>query len=167
MALHKDATAVLKDSAGFRRVTVEPQIAALMGVEGREQRGDSLEVLRAACAAGVKSVSLTWIHTNGLGDLSTDSARKQSLSPKDRAMVREMNRVGIPVNLSHASDWTALQVLANSTASLILSHSSVRALCPTPPERARGSAPRGGRNGGITPVLAISRHTSSATMRVR
>lgn len=161
-ARHPEALAVVEDSASLFQVAGQGRVAALFGVEGAEGLGGSLEVLRAAHAAGVRSVGLTWMHTNALGDASTDSARWQGLSPAGEAFVRELNRLGMLVDLSHASDSAVMDALAIARAPVIFSHSSARALCPAPRNVPDAVLQAVGRNGGVVMVTFVPYFTSPA-----
>lgn len=103
--------------------------AALLGVEGGHAIENSLDVLREFHAAGVRYMTLTWANANDWCGSSGSGARADGLTTFGRQVVREMNRLGMLVDVSHVSDAAFADVLETSTSPVIASHSSARALC--------------------------------------
>ena len=109
------------------------KIAALIGIEGGHAIEDSPRLLRQFFTLGVRYMTLTHSNTNAWAGSSGDEAGKtQGLTPLGRAIVAEMNRLGMIVDISHVSDPTFYDVLAASTAPPFASHSSCRALSNIP-----------------------------------
>ncbi|KAI0258173.1 membrane dipeptidase-domain-containing protein [Gloeopeniophorella convolvens] len=112
------------------------KIAALLGIEGGHQLGNSLGALRQFAALGVRYVTLTHVCHNVFADSSGlfngIKPLHHGLSSFGEALVRELNRLGVLVDLSHTSDETALAALKVSRAPVIWSHSSARALHDIP-----------------------------------
>jgi len=113
------------------------KIAALMGIEGGHAIEDSLRVLRDYYALGVRYMTLTHTNTNGWADSAGDIARADvkhhnGLTPFGKDVVREMNRLGMMVDISHVSDKTFFDALEVSRAPIIASHSDARALANAP-----------------------------------
>jgi len=112
------------------------KISALIGIEGGHQLGNSLGALRQFAALGVRYVTLTHTCHNVFADSSGffDSIEPlhYGLSPFGEILVRELNRLGVLVDLSHTSDDTALAALRISRAPVIWSHSAARALRDIP-----------------------------------
>ncbi len=112
-----------------RNIVASGRIAALMGVEGGYMIEDSIRVLRAFYALGVRYMSLShafnthWADSSGIGD--PISPRHGGLSPFGVEVVKEMNRLGMMVDVSHVADSTFFDALAASEAPVIASHSSV------------------------------------------
>ena len=109
------------------------KIAVLMGLEGGHAIEDSLEVLRDYYALGVRYLTLTHSNTNHWADSSGDMANNKvehhnGLTPFGKDVVREMNRLGMLVDISHVSDKTFWDALEVSTAPVFASHSSSRAI---------------------------------------
>ncbi|KAL0956212.1 hypothetical protein HGRIS_002369 [Hohenbuehelia grisea] len=108
------------------------KIASLLGVEGAHQLGNSIAVLRQYYNLGVRYVTLTHTCHNAFADSCGLAHGKTplhgGLSPLGRALIDEMNRLGVLVDLSHTSDTTAIQALNYSQAPVIWSHSSARAV---------------------------------------
>jgi membrane dipeptidase len=112
-----------------RRAHAQGKIAALMGVEGGHMMGNDLHVLRIFADLGVRYMTLTHFYNDEWADSSTAKAEHNGLTDFGKGVVREMNRQGILVDISHVSDKTFYDALAVSQAPLIASHSSCRALC--------------------------------------
>ncbi|MFD9286964.1 dipeptidase [Streptomyces sp. NPDC060030] len=110
----------------------EGRIASLMGAEGGHSINNSLATLRALHTLGVRYMTLTHNDNTDWADSATDSPRVGGLSEFGREVVREMNRVGMLVDLSHVAATTMRDVLATSVAPVIFSHSSARAVCDHP-----------------------------------
>ena len=100
------------------------KIAALMGVEGGHMIANDLSVLRSYAALGVRYMTLTHSGNDEWADSSTDTAVHNGLTDFGKDVVREMNRLGVMVDISHVSDKTFYDALAVSKAPLIASHSS-------------------------------------------
>jgi membrane dipeptidase len=112
-----------------RRAHAQGKIAALMGVEGGHMIGNDIRVLRIFADLGVRYMTLTHFYNDEWADSSTDKPAHNGLTDFGKEVVREMNRQGILVDISHVSDKTFYDALAISKAPLIASHSSCRALC--------------------------------------
>jgi len=121
---------VLVTTAGeIREARKQGKIAALMGVEGGHMIASDLGVLRSYAALGVRYMTLTHGGNDEWADSSTDTAVHNGLTDFGKDVVREMNRLGVMVDISHVSDKTFYDALSVSKAPLIASHSSCRALC--------------------------------------
>ena len=108
------------------------KIAALMGVEGGHMMGNDLAVLRTFAVLGVRYMTLTHMENNEWADSSTAKPEHNGLTDFGKDVVREMNRLGIIVDISHVADKTFYDALAVSKAPIFASHSSSRALCNAP-----------------------------------
>ncbi|MGG2462615.1 dipeptidase [Streptomyces sp. RGM 3693] len=108
------------------------RIASLMGAEGGHSINNSLATLRAFHTLGVRYMTLTHNDNNDWADSATDTPRHHGLSAFGEEVVREMNRCGMLVDLSHVSPDTMRDALRVSTAPVIFSHSSARAVCDHP-----------------------------------
>jgi membrane dipeptidase len=105
------------------------RIASLVGAEGGHSIGGSLGVLRMLRQLGVRYLTLTHTRNTAWADSATDAAVCGGLSEFGRDVVREMNRIGMLVDLSHVADTTMGDALATTRAPVVFSHSSARALC--------------------------------------
>ncbi|KJY24288.1 membrane dipeptidase [Streptomyces sp. A1547] len=108
------------------------RIASLMGAEGGHSINNSLATLRALHQLGVRYMTLTHNDTIDWADSATDEPRHGGLSDFGREVVREMNRIGMLVDLSHVAATTMRDALAVSAAPVIFSHSSSLAMCDHP-----------------------------------
>jgi membrane dipeptidase len=115
-----------------RRARQEGRIAALMGVEGGHMINSDLAVLRRFASLGVRYMTLTHSGNDEWADSSTDKALHNGLTEFGKDVVREMNRLGVMVDISHVSDKTFYDALEASRAPLFASHSSCRAICDAP-----------------------------------
>jgi membrane dipeptidase len=118
--------------AQVREAKKKGQIAALMGVEGGHMINSDLAVLRKFAGLGVRYMTLTHSGNDEWADSSTDKAAHNGLTDFGKDVVREMNRLGMMVDISHVSDKTFADALAISKAPMIASHSSCRAICDAP-----------------------------------
>jgi membrane dipeptidase len=116
----------------IRQAHKNGKIAALMGVEGGHMINSDLGVLRRYAGLGVRYVTLTHSGNDEWADSSTDKAVHNGLTDFGRNVVREMNRLGVMVDISHVSDKTFYDALEVSRAPLLASHSSCRAICDAP-----------------------------------
>ena len=108
------------------------KIASLIGIEGGHAIDNSLGMLRDVYRLGVRYMTLTHGSTTAWADASTDAPRHGGLSPFGEAVVHEMNRLGMMVDISHVSDGVMSDVARISEAPLFFSHSSARALADHP-----------------------------------
>ncbi|MBI1746289.1 MAG: membrane dipeptidase [Acidobacteria bacterium] len=108
------------------------KIAALMGMEGGHMINNSLGVLRMYAQLGVRYLTLTHGVNTDWADSSGDTLKHNGLTDSGKAVVRELNRLGVMVDISHVSDKTFWDALDVSQAPLIASHSSCRALAEHP-----------------------------------
>ncbi|MBO0917944.1 dipeptidase [Streptomyces laculatispora] len=110
----------------------EGRIASLMGAEGGHSINNSLGTLRALHTLGVRYMTLTHNDNIAWADSATDDPGVGGLSPFGHEVVREMNRTGMLVDLSHVAATTMRDALRTSTAPVMFSHSSARAICDHP-----------------------------------
>ncbi len=112
-----------------RRAHAQGKIAALMGVEGGHMIGNDIRMVRIFSDLGVRYMTLSHFYNTEWSDSSTDKPAHHGLTAFGKEVVREMNRQGMIVDISHVSDKTFYDALEISKAPLIASHSSCRALC--------------------------------------
>ena len=137
VAAHPSEAALCTTAEEVRRAVEEDKIAFLMGVEGGHALGTrqpvkAIERLRELHALGVRYMTITWSNDNPLGHSSTGAQPGRGLTALGRRVVREMNALGIIVDVSHVSDRTASDILDVSTKPVFASHSSARALADHP-----------------------------------
>jgi membrane dipeptidase len=120
---------MLATTAGdVRKAAAEHKVAALMGMEGGHMIDDDLGVLRQYAALGVRYLTLTHFKNNDWADSSTDKPAHNGLTPFGKDVVRELNRLGVMVDISHVADKTFYDALEVTTAPVIASHSSCRVI---------------------------------------
>jgi membrane dipeptidase len=149
--------------ADVRRAKREGKIAILIGVEGGHAIESSLDRLRQLHARGASYLTLTW--NNGLpwagSSIGANATRTGGLTEFGRDVVREMNRLGMLVDLSHVSDSTFFDAIAVSSAPVIASHSSARALSDFPRNLSDDQLRAIARNGGVVNVNFFARFLDS------
>jgi membrane dipeptidase len=119
-------------AADVRRIHRSHRVASLIGIEGGHQINNSLAVLREMYDAGARYMTLTHTRNTAWADSATDAPVHHGLTPFGIEVVREMNRLGMLVDLSHVSPETMRAALGASAAPVIFSHSSARALVDHP-----------------------------------
>jgi N-acyl-D-amino-acid deacylase len=119
-------------AADIERIHTSGKIASLIGVEGGHAIQNSLENLRRLHKLGARYMTLTHSDTLDWADSATDNPRHAGLSPFGEEVVREMNRLGMLVDLSHVSEETMRDALRVTSAPVIYSHSSARAIADHP-----------------------------------
>lgn len=138
--------------ADIRRAKRTGKVAALMGIEGGHAIEDSLPALREFYRLGVRYMTLTWNNTNNWADAGRGEKKHNGLSDFGKDVVREMNRLGMLVDVSHVSDKTMSDALDISKAPIIASHSSARALSDVPRNIPDDLLKRIAKNGGVVQV---------------
>ncbi|NNC12719.1 membrane dipeptidase [Planctomonas sp. JC2975] len=131
------------------------RIACLLGAEGGHQLNDSPAVLRMYAALGVRYLTLTHLRTSPWADSATDEAVHDGLSERGKAYVRELNRIGMLVDLSHVSPATMHAALDVTSAPVIFSHSSARALADNPRNIPDDVLARLSHNGGVAMITFV------------
>jgi membrane dipeptidase len=162
-AVHKTVKAHPNDlmlattAADVRRAAADHKIAALMGMEGGHMINDDLGQLRKFAALGVRYLTLTHFKNNNWADSSTDKPAHNGLTPFGRDVVRELNTLGVMVDISHVADKTFYDVLALTKAPVIASHSSARAIAKHPRNMTDDMMRALAKNGG---VIMINYHAA-------
>lgn len=133
IAKHPDSFVFAITAADIVAAHKHGKIAALMGIEGGHAIENSLRLLRDYQALGVRYMTLTHFNTNDWADSQGDVddpkvTHHNGLTPFGKDVVREMNRLGMMVDVSHTADKTFADVLATTTAPVIASHSGCRAV---------------------------------------
>lgn len=145
----------LATTAGeVRQAKREGTIAALIGVEGGHAIEASLDNLRELHRRGVRYLTLTWNNGNQWAgsSIGVDGTSTGGLTPFGREVVREMNRLGMLVDLSHVSEATFADALATTSRPVIASHSSARALADHPRNLSDDQLRAIARNGGVVAI---------------
>jgi membrane dipeptidase len=132
VARHPNDLVLCTTADEIRHAKAAGKFAVLMGVEGGHMINNSLANLDKFFALSVRYMTLTHTMNTDWADASTDKAAHNGLTDFGKQVVREMNRLGMMVDISHVADKTFYDVLAVSKAPVIASHSSCRALCSAP-----------------------------------
>ena len=138
------------------RIAKQGKIASMLGVEGGHCIENSLQNLKRFYDLGVRYMTLTHSRSLGWADSATDKPSARGLSPFGEEVVREMNRLGMLVDLSHVSPETMKAALRVTKAPVIFSHSSARAICDHPrnvPDDVLRELPK---NGGVVMINFFS-----------
>jgi membrane dipeptidase len=151
-------------AADMEAARSEGRIASLMGAEGGHSIANSLATLRALYALGVRYMTLTHNDNNDWADSATDAPRVGGLSAFGRAVVREMNREGMLVDLSHVAATTMRDALDSTLAPVIFSHSSSRAVCDHPRNIPDDVLERLPANGGMAMVTFVPKFVLQAAV---
>jgi membrane dipeptidase len=151
-------------AADMEAARAEGRIASLMGAEGGHSIANSLATLRALYALGVRYMTLTHNDNNDWADSATDVPRVGGLSAFGRAVVREMNREGMLVDLSHVAATTMRDALDSTLAPVIFSHSSSRAVCDHPRNIPDDVLERLPANGGMAMVTFVPKFVLQAAV---
>jgi membrane dipeptidase len=139
-------------AADVRRIHASGRIASMLGVEGGGQIDGSFSVLRAYRALGASYLTLTHVKTIEWADSATDNPQHDGLTKFGEAVVHELNRLGMLVDLSHVSEDTMIDALRVSKAPVIFSHSSARALDDHPRDVSDKVLKLLAQNGGVIMV---------------
>jgi len=161
---YPDRLALALSSDDIRREYKKGKLASLLGLEGGHAIENSLGALRAYYDLGVRYMTLTHNVTLDWADAALDSARHNGLTPFGDSVVREMNRLGMLVDLSHVSPATMSDALNVTQAPVIFSHSGARALVDVPRNVPDSILRRVTANGGIVMVPFVTGFISPAVM---
>ena len=139
-------------AADVERIVSAGRVASMMGVEGGYSIEEDPANLERLYAAGCRYMTLTHSKSLSWADSATDKPRNGGLTEFGREVIREMNRLGMLVDLSHVSPETMKQALATTQAPVIFSHSSARAICDHPRNVPDDVLPLVKQNGGVIMV---------------
>jgi membrane dipeptidase len=160
IARYPDRLAPAGTADEVERAMESGRVGSLLGIEGGHVIENSLGALRAYYDLGVRSMTLTHGKTIDWADSATDAPRHGGLTRFGEEVVREMNRLGMLVDLSHVSEETMEDALRVSEAPVVFSHSSARAVCDHPrnvPDAVLGKLKA---NGGVVMVTFVNAFVS-------
>ena len=146
---HPAALEIALTGGDLKRIVDGGRVAAVLGIEGGHAIMGDLGVLRDYHRLGVRCMTLTWNNTNDWADSSTDTMRWGGLNEMGREVVREMDRLGMLIDCSHAADSTFFDVLEVTENPVLVSHSCMRALCDVPRNVSDEQLRALGENGGV------------------
>jgi membrane dipeptidase len=150
--LHPNDLMLATTAADIRRAAAEHKIAALMGMEGGHMIDDDVRLLRVYAALGVRYMTLTHFKNNNWADSSTDTSAHNGLTAFGKDVVREMNRLGMMVDISHVADKTFWDVIETTKAPVVASHSSARAIANHPRNMTDDMLRALAKNGGVVMI---------------
>jgi membrane dipeptidase len=150
--LHPNDLMLATTAADIRRAAADRKIAALMGVEGGHMIDEDLGVLRLFAALGVRYLTLTHSLNTTWADSSGDKPAHYGLTPFGKDVVRELNRLGVMVDISHVADKTFFDTIETTRAPVIASHSSCRAISSHPRNMTDDMLRALARNGGVVMI---------------
>jgi membrane dipeptidase len=158
---YPDALELALTAADVERIFAAGRLASLLGAEGGHVIAGSLGVLRMLYTLGVRYLTLTHNANVGWADSATDEPAAGGLTDFGRDVVREMQRIGMLVDLSHVSPDTMRDTLDVAAAPVIFSHSSARALCDSPRNVPDDVLARLAGNGGVCMVTFVPSFVST------
>jgi len=161
-AAYPDDIEIVTSVAQAERSIAAGRIASFLGIEGGHSIAMSLGVLRMLARLGVRTMTLTHNSSLEWADAATDAPRALGLTADGRAIVAEMNRLGVVVDLSHTSEQTQLAALQVSTAPTMFSHSGVASVAAHPRNVSDDVLRRLARTGGVLQVAFVAQFVSRA-----
>src|SRR5436189_174252 len=130
---HADTWELALSAADVRRIAGEGKLAALMGLEGGYAIDERLENVERYYKMGVRYMSPAWtVSTSWAGSSGDEAGKSRGLSEFGKQVVREMNRLGMMIDVSHVSDKTFWDIVTTSTKPVIATHSACRAIANVP-----------------------------------
>jgi membrane dipeptidase len=157
IARNPDGLRLAVNADQVERAIAEGKIASLLGMEGGHSIGSSLAVLRQLHALGARYMTLTHNSNTPWADAATDTPKFDGLTPFGMDVVREMNRIGMLVDLSHVSEATMMDALDVAKSPVIFSHSGARGVTGHPRNVPDSVLARLPENGGVVMVVALPR----------
>jgi membrane dipeptidase len=161
---YPDDFVLARSAADVEAARASGRIASLLGAEGAHSIADSPAVLRMLAALGVRYLTLTHNRNSAWADSATDEPQHGGLTDRGRAYVKELNRLGILVDLSHVAPTTMHAALDVTTSPVIFSHSSCRALNDHPRNVPDDVLVRLAGNGGVIMVTFVPQFLDTAYM---
>src|SRR5579864_7215662 len=149
---YPDRIELATSASDIERIVHARKIAAVLTLEGGHQIADDLAVLRMYHRMGIRSMTLTHFRDNNWADSSTDKPKHNGLTDFGKDVVREMNRIGMIVDISHVSDKAFYDALTVTTKPVIASHSSCRAISEFPRNMTDDMFRALAKNGGVVGI---------------
>lgn len=161
VARYPDIFQLARTSAEIESAMKKGKIASLIGLEGGHSIASSLGVLRQMYRAGARYMTITHFLTTDWADSATDAPKNDGLAPFGVEVIKEMNRLGMIVDISHVAETTMSDVLDVTKAPVVFSHSNARALLDHPRNVSDAILKRLPANGGIIMVTFVPGFLSS------
>ena len=159
-AAHPDQIELARTAGDVRRLKAAGKLAAILCIEGGHSIDDDLAVLRVYHQLGVRYMTLTWNNTNNWADGILDEARHDGLNDLGREVVGEMNRLGVIVDVSHASVKTFWDAMETTSKPVMASHSSCTEICAHPRNLNDGQLRAIAKNDGVACVTFVPQFVS-------
>ncbi len=153
---NKDKMELALTASDIRRIVKKGKIAAILAVEGGHAIEDDLSILRTYYRLGVRLMTLTHSNTNNWADSANDKEKWGGLNDFGKKVVREMNRLGMIVDISHVSDKTFYDVIKVSTKPVVASHSCVREIAHRKRNMTKDMLKALAKNGGLIGINFFS-----------
>lgn len=154
--VYPDVFKITKTAADIEKAVKDGKIASMMGVEGGHSIENNLAMIKILYDLDVRYMTLTHSKTLSWADSATDEAKNNGLTEFGVEVVKEMNRVGMLVDISHVSEKTMLDALKATEAPVIFSHSSAKAICDHPRNVSDKVLKLLPKNGGVVMVNFMS-----------
>src|SRR5215204_1130328 len=156
---HPDTWLLAISAADIRRAAAEGKIAALLGLEGGYAIDERLENVKRYYDLGVRYMSPAWsVSTSWAGSSGDDAGATRGLNEFGKSVVREMNRLGMMVDVSHVSDPTFWDIVNTSTKPVVATHSACRALADVPRNLTDDMIQALAKTGGVVNVIFYPEH---------
>ena len=156
---HPETWLLATSADDIRRAVREGKIAALMGLEGGYAIDERLENVKRYYDLGVRYMSPAWsVSTSWAGSSGDDVGRTRGLNDFGKSVVREMNRLGMMVDVSHVSDPTFWDIVNTSSAPVIATHSACRAIADVPRNLTDDMIRALAKTGGVVNVIFYPEH---------
>ncbi len=156
---HPETWVLATSAADIRRAVSEGKIAALMGLEGGYAIDERLENVKRYYDLGVRYMSPAWsVSTSWAGSSGDDVGATRGLNQFGRDVVREMNRLGMMIDVSHVSDPTFWDIVQTSTAPVVATHSACRAIADVPRNLTDDMIRALAKTGGVVNVIFYPEH---------
>lgn len=165
VARYPESFALARSATDIEAAIKRGRIASLIGMEGGHSIGDSLGLLRQMYRAGARYMTLTHFLTTDWADSATDAPRHDGLAGFGVAVVKEMNRLGMMIDLSHVAETVMDDVFSATAAPVILSHSNTQAQLDHPRNISDAMLIRLKANGGIVMITFVPEYVSPAVRR--
>ena len=155
---NSDKMQIVTTPEGLEQAVKRHKLAAMMGVEGGHMIEDNMDYLDSLYRRGVRYMTLTWNNSTSWATSAADETNKTftvtpyGLTEKGKAIVRHMNEIGMLVDLSHVGERTFWDAIHTTTKPVLVSHSSVYALCPVPRNLKDDQIKAVGQNNGVIMV---------------
>jgi membrane dipeptidase len=159
VTLHSDAWELATTAADVRRITAEGKMAALFGLEGGYAIDERLEMVKRYYDMGVRYMSPAWsISTTWAGSSGDQVGQDRGLNDFGREVIKEMNRLGMMVDVSHVSDPTFWDIVSTSSKPVIATHSACRAITNVPRNLSDDMIRAIAKSGGVINVIFYPEH---------